>query len=75
MAREFADCFGMPEPPTHVQRTLRRGLLAVTELQFDKPIEQSASLGYDDAFLVSVFHKDIVDHECWYNGRPVPVET
>ncbi|MDE5451769.1 AraC family transcriptional regulator [Bradyrhizobium sp. CSA112] len=64
----------MPSPPTH-QRTLRRGLLAVTELQFDKPIEQSASLGYDDAFLVSVFLKDIVDHECWYNGRPVPVET
>ena len=41
---EFADCFGMPEPPTHGHRTLRRGLLAVTELQFDKPIEQSASL-------------------------------
>jgi AraC family transcriptional regulator len=65
----------MPEPPTHVHRTFRRGLLAVTELQFDKPIEQSASLGFDDAFLVSVFLKDIVDHECWYNGRPVPVET
>jgi hypothetical protein len=65
----------MPEPPTHVHRTLRRGLLAGTELQFDKPIEQSASLGNDDASLVSVFLKDIVDHECWYNGRPLPVET
>jgi AraC-like DNA-binding protein len=65
----------MPEPPTHVHRTLRRGLLAVTELQFDKPIEQSASLGYDDAFLASVFLKDIVDHEYWHSGRPVPVEA
>ncbi|SCB09945.1 Helix-turn-helix domain-containing protein [Bradyrhizobium shewense] len=72
---EFADCFGMPEPPTHVHRTLRRGLLAVTELRFDQPIEQSASLGYDDAFLASVFLKDITDHECWYNGRPVQVES
>ncbi|MCK1654081.1 helix-turn-helix transcriptional regulator [Bradyrhizobium sp. 149] len=72
---EFADCFAMPEPPTHVHRSLRRGLLAVTELRFDQPIEQSTSLGYDDAFLASVFLKDIVDHECWYNGRPVPVET
>ncbi|WP_315767024.1 MULTISPECIES: AraC family transcriptional regulator [unclassified Bradyrhizobium] len=65
----------MPEPPTHVHRTLRRGLLAITELRFDAPIEQSTSLGYDDAFLASVFLKDIVDHECWYNGRPIPVET
>jgi AraC-like DNA-binding protein len=72
---DFADCFGMPEPPVHIQRTLRRGLLAVTELKFDTPITQSESLGYDDAFLVSVFLKDIVDHECWYNGRPVRVES
>ena len=72
---DLASCFGMPEPPTHIHRTLRRGLLAVTELRFDEPIEQSASLGYEDAFLVSVFLKDIVDHECWYNGRSVPVET
>lgn len=72
---DFADCFGMPEPPTHVHRTLRRGLLAVTELRFDEPIEQSTSLGYDDAFLASVFLRDIVDHEFWYNGRPVQVDT
>ncbi|CCE10831.1 Transcriptional regulatory protein (fragment) [Bradyrhizobium sp. STM 3843] len=65
----------MPEPPTHVHRTLRRGHLAVTELKFDTPIEQSTSLGYDDAFLVSVFLKNIVDHECWYNGRALPVGT
>jgi hypothetical protein len=35
----------------------------------------SNSLGKDDAFLVSVFLKDIVDHECWCDGRPLPVET
>jgi len=72
---QFADCFGMPEPPTHIHRTLRRGLLAVTELQFDQPTDKNASLGYDDAYLVSVFLKDIVDQEFWYNGRPVPVEA
>jgi AraC family transcriptional regulator len=71
---DFAGCFGMPEPPTHVNRTLRRGLLAVSELKFDTPIEQTESLGYDDAFLVSVWLKSHVDHEVWLNGRPVPVD-
>jgi AraC-like DNA-binding protein len=65
----------MPEPPTHVNRSLRRGLLAVTELQFDTPIEQTEPLGYDDAFLVSVWLKSHVDHEVWLNGRPVPVDV
>jgi AraC family transcriptional regulator len=72
---ELANCFGMPEPPAHLNRTLRRGLLAVSELKFDSPIEQTESLGYDDAFLVSVWLKSHVDHEVWLNGRPVPVDV
>lgn len=29
----LADCFGLPEPGLHIQRTLQRGTLAVSELK------------------------------------------
>jgi hypothetical protein len=72
----LANCFGKPEPPTHVRRTLQRGVLAVSELQFNSPVlEPSASIGYDDAFLVSVFIRNLLDHEFWHNGQSVGVEA
>lgn len=72
----LADCFGMPAPPTHVHRTLRRGVLAVSELKFGSPMrEKSEPIGYDEAFLVSIFLKTLVDHETWYNGGATPIKT
>ncbi|WP_315767110.1 MULTISPECIES: helix-turn-helix transcriptional regulator [unclassified Bradyrhizobium] len=69
--RHLADCFSLPEPPSHVQRTLQRGILAVSELRLDTPtFEPSASLSYDDAFLVSVQLKNI-NHDFWLNGRAI----
>lgn len=63
----------MPPPPTHLHRTLRNGILAVSELKFDSPIlEKSEPIGYDEAFLVSVFLKTLADYETWYNGRSKP---
>src|SRR4051794_29071967 len=44
-------------------------------LEYGSVAWMSNSLGKHDAFLVSVFLKDIVDHECWYDGRPLPVEA
>jgi AraC-like DNA-binding protein len=45
--------------------------LAVSELRIDVPtFEPSASLAYDDAFLVSVQLKS-TNHEFWLNGRSI----
>jgi AraC family transcriptional regulator len=71
----LANCFGLPKPPSHVTRTLRHGVLAVTELQLNSPTpEPTAPIGYDDAFLVTVHMKDIPDHEFWLNDRVIDVE-
>lgn len=34
----LADCFCVPEPPSHELRTARHGVLAVTELAVDFPM-------------------------------------
>jgi AraC family transcriptional regulator len=71
----LADCFRLPDPPSHVARTLRRGLLAVTELRLDFPmLEPTAPFGYDDAFLVTVQIEDVPDHEYWVDGQAIVVE-
>jgi AraC family transcriptional regulator len=71
----LADCFHLPEPPSHVARTLRRGLLAVTELRLDVPmLERTAPFGYDDAFLVTVQLEDVADHEYWLDGQALTVD-
>ncbi len=71
----LADCFGLPEPGLNIQRTLQRGTLAVSELKVDVPTaEPSASLGYDEAFLVGVQLRNITGHEYWLNGRWRAVE-
>lgn len=71
----MAECFDVPERSSHVERTLRRGPLAMSELKVDTPTgEPSASLGYDEAFMVGVQLVDVSDHEYWVNGRTPPVE-
>ncbi len=75
MGEHLADCFGLPEPGLHMQRTLQRGAVAVSELKVEIPTaEPSASLGYDEAFLVGVQLCDISGHEYWLNGRSTAVE-
>lgn len=70
----LAECFDMPKPGLNVQRTLQRGKVAVSELRVDVPAaEPSASLGYDEAFLVGIQLCNIVGHEYWLDGRSIPV--
>jgi len=65
----LAACLDLPQPRSHVSRTLRRGLLALSELRTDRPSrELSASLGYDDAYSVAV-HLRPMRREMWRNGR------
>lgn len=71
----LADCFDLPEPGLHMQRTLQRGTLAVSELRVQGPMQDpSASLGYDEAFLVGLQLCDIIGHEYWLDGRSHTVE-
>lgn len=71
----LADCFDLPEPGLHIQRRLQRGTLAMSELKVVTPMaEPSASLGYDEAFLVGVQLCNISRHEYWLNGRSRHVE-
>jgi AraC-like DNA-binding protein len=71
----LADCFDVPQHSSHIERTLQRGPLAMSELKVDVPsAEPSASLGYDEAFLVGVQLINVSDHEYWVNGRTPPVE-
>lgn len=66
----LAGCFGLPEPRFHVARTLRRGLLSLSEIDLTVPMtEPSAPLGYDEAYLVTVHLKNVARHEYWLNGR------
>lgn len=69
---DLANSFGLTEAPSHVQRTLRRGFLAVSELNLRAPmLEPSAPLAFEDAFLVAVQLRSI-NHDYWENGRALP---
>jgi AraC family transcriptional regulator len=71
----LADCFCLPEPPSHELRTARLGVLSVSEMVVNFPMtEPTASIGYEDAFAVTVHLKDLVDHEYWLNGRAIHCE-
>ena len=69
---DLANSFGLTEAPSHVQRTLRRGVLAASELNLRAPMrEPSAPLAFEDAFLVAVQLRSI-NHDYWENGRALP---
>jgi len=69
---DLANSFGLTEAPSHVQRTLRRGLVAVSELNLRAPMrEPSAPLAFEDSFLVAV-QLCSINHDYWENGRALP---
>src|SRR5215831_13314585 len=68
----LANCFDLVEAPTHSLRTLTRGIIAVTHLQLNaaRP-DLTKSIRCDDAFLLAVHLRDLVDHELWLDDRLV----
>jgi len=59
-----------------VCHTLRRGLMAVTEIKCDAPThELSSSLTREDAFIVAVQLRDYPRHEYWEDGRQAKVTS
>jgi AraC family transcriptional regulator len=70
----LAASFGLPERPAYVRRTLRRGVLAVSELIASAASKHpSASLGYDEAYQVVVQLKNI-QQQFWQGSRFVSSE-
>lgn len=64
---QLGERLGLPEPPSHVYRTLNRGTLAITALQSRAPPrDPTPSFGYDDAYLVIVNLKHM-RRDLWLN--------
>ncbi len=64
----LAASFRLPEPPTHVRRTLQRGTIAVSVLRGGATGKPSGSLGFLDAYQVIVPLKSI-RQEIWQGSR------
>ncbi|WP_413989550.1 helix-turn-helix domain-containing protein [Labrys okinawensis] len=73
---ELGERFWLEKARTHVMRSLRRGSLAVTEIQSDFPTpEPSQSIGYDEAYLVGLMVRDVPDNQLWQDGRAAKQQT
>ncbi|MER8479224.1 AraC family transcriptional regulator [Mesorhizobium sp. M1163] len=72
---QLGERLGLPEPLSHVYRTLNRGTLAITELQSRAPPQDpTPSFGYDDAYQVIVNLKHM-RLDLWLNDRSPLSET
>lgn len=70
--RHLAKCFDLNEAPSHVARTLRRGITAVSHLELTSPKpDLTSSVKCDDAYLLVVHLRDLVNHELWFDDRLV----
>jgi len=66
----LADRFGIPGAPFYVASTAWRNIIAVSDLDCSEfRSEPTESLGYDEAFLVSVNLKNVDRHEYWLGRR------
>jgi AraC-like DNA-binding protein len=66
----FAERFGLEKQNFHVTRTLRRGLLAVTQIRSTIATpDPSPPIEYDEAHLVGFQLWDSPGHELWQDGR------
>jgi hypothetical protein len=72
----LADRFYLEFHKAHVNRSLRQGLMAVTQLKQDLPTPHpSLPIAYDEAYLVGLMVSDVPDHELWQDGRPAQTES
>lgn len=69
---DLASRFWLETPKAHVTRSLKRGVLAMTQIKSAFPTpEPSQSIGYDEAYLAGLMASDVADHELWQDGRAV----
>jgi len=73
---DLASRFWLDAPKSHVTRSLKRGVLAVTQIKSAFPTpEPSRSIDYDEAYLVGLMVENVPDHELWQDGRAVKTEA
>src|SRR4051812_38383616 len=66
----LASCFGVIDVPSYIQRTLKRDIIAASHVRLDEPrTELTQSVRCDDAYLLTVHLRDLVDHELWAEDR------
>lgn len=71
----LAGRFQLEKQNFHVTRTLRRGILAVTQIKSDFPTpDPSPPMAYDEAHLVGFQVWSSPDHELWQDGKPTKFE-
>lgn len=69
---QLGSCFWLEKTDAHVTRSLKRGLLAVTQIRSDEPTPQpSQAIGYDDAYLIGLMVDPVADHDLWQDERAV----
>jgi AraC family transcriptional regulator len=72
--QRLAERLGAAEAPAIVTRALRTAVMAVTEVRSDCPsMELSTPLKWEDAFLVSVMLRDLLQRKIWEDGRQTTV--
>lgn len=66
----LGDRFWLEKAKSHVTRSLKRGVLAVTQIKSDLATpEPSQSIAYDEAYLVGLMVCDVPNNQLWQDGR------
>jgi AraC family transcriptional regulator len=70
----LGDRFGLPDAPAFITRSLHKAPIAVTQIKGggERPV-LTTPIAREDAFLVALQLRDCVDHELWFDERPVRV--
>lgn len=72
----LGDRFWLEKPRSHVTRSLKRGVLAVTQIRSDLPTpEPSQSIPYDEAYLAGLMIWDSPDNQLWQDGHAARAHT
>lgn len=73
---KLAEVFGVPSAPVVVNRSLRAGRLAATEVRDDAPeLALSGAIPLEDAWLATLHLTTITGHTAWEEGGQYPSET
>ena len=71
----LAERFHQTEPKSHVTRTRKRDVLAVTQIKSQLPMsEPTNSFAYEEAYHVCLMIESLPDLELWQDGHPVKTE-
>jgi AraC-like DNA-binding protein len=68
--------FHLETAPSFAVTGLRTGYFAVTDIRSDKPVFGVTDVvAAEDAYLLCILERDMIDHQVWENGRSFPRHT